>query len=746
MFATRVDQIATAALMVSLALATSTSWAADAAAEQSESTTPKPASLETIVVTAQKRAQEAQDVPVNLYALSNQALESQGITSIQDLGGTVAGVQIQQINPGQMSMSIQGLADFSESNASTSVNGYYLDEVPINWLQGFMPEVGLWDVERVEVLRGPQGTLFGEGAEGGTIRVITRKPDSTSFFGRYEVGWNNTYQGGGGSGKAFASINVPLSPNLLAVSVAAGYTNLPGWIDIPDLNETNSNWWKSVNSRIALRYTPTSALTFDLMYLMNQSNFQNFAATSPYQFNPAAVAPPGLGAPVKADSPQHDRLDIGALTINYDVGFASLVSATSWQRHRNSSITDLSSTGPSLFGPVAGADSTSTSYYNYNTSTLTQELRLVSNGKQTVDWTIGAYGKKDDRQFLQGYTFDLPAVPTNQPYLEDTRYTKKAWAVFGDADYHVTNQFSIQAGLRYYSEKNGLSDLYVVDTPLFGIVGGTLQTADSTASKTSPKVGLSYQLSNDVLLFARAANGFRGGGANAIDLQVYPYVPKGFGSDSVWAYEVGVKTTPLPGYYLNVYAFDDRWTDLQVPFLTNNDEATYTANAGHAQSYGAELEAGGHVSTGLVLGFTFSYIDAYIQDDVANATGTVLVHAGAKLPNTSPFRYALTAQYTKDFTNTLQGIFNARYRISSGQWSDTGNTPEFFVNQQQQLYASVALAGMGEHKWGTIVLWGDNLLNRDDAYAKYPALGAVGYPYISYIRPRNFGLEYRQTF
>lgn len=747
MLATRVGPCVTAALALSLAFAPPAS-SADAPADSntSNNTKPEEKSLEQIVVTAQKRAQEAQDVPISLYAISNQALESQGITSLQDLSSTVAGVQIQQVNPGQMIMSIQGLSDFSESNASTSVNGYYLDEVPINWLQGFMPEVGLWDIERVEVLRGPQGTLFGEGSEGGTIRVITKKPDSTSFFGNYQVGVSETEGGGGEGTKGMGSVNLPLVQNVLAMSVAGSYTTLPGWIDIPNLNETDSNWWKSINSRVAVRYTPTSELTVDLMYLMNQDNFQNFAATQPGVFDPEQVAPPGLGAPVRADSPQHDRLDIAALTINYDFGFASLVSASSWQRHRNDSITDLSSTGPSLFGPVDGAGSISTSYYNYNTSTLTQEVRLVSNGKQTVDWTVGVYGKKDDREFVQAYDFDLPAVPTNQPYLEDTRYTKKAWAVFGDADLHVTNKFSIQAGVRYYSEKNGLSDLYVDSTPLFGITAGTLQLANSTASKTSPKIGASYNLTDNVLLFATAASGFRGGGANAIDLKVYPYVPAGFGADSLWAYEAGVKTTPLPGYYLNLYGFDNRWSELQLPFLTNNDEATYTTNVGHATSYGAELEAGGEVSTGLVLGFNFSYIDAYIQNDIENATGVLLDRAGAKLPFTSPFRYAITAQYTRDLSSTLQGVINVRYRQSSGQWSDTGNTPEFYVDQTEQLYASIGLTGLGEHKWGTIQIYGDNLLNRDDALAKYPELGAVGYPYISYFRPRNIGIQYKQTF
>src|SRR5579862_3077959 len=292
MHTTRVDLTLRAAVALSLALATSAALA-DAPADRdtkSDNTKSDKTSLETVVVTAQKREQVAQDVPISLFAISNKALEDQGITSLQDLGGTVAGVQISQVNPGQMIMSIEGLSDFSESNASTTVNGYYLDEVPINWLQGFMPEVGLWDIDHVEVLRGPQGTLFGEGSEGGTIRVITKKPDATSFFGRYEVGVNETDGGGGEGVSGMGSVNIPLVQNVLAASVAVGYNSMPGWIDIPNLNQTDTNWWKSVNSRIAVRYTPTAALTVDLLYLMNQDNFQNFAATQPYLFDPELVS------------------------------------------------------------------------------------------------------------------------------------------------------------------------------------------------------------------------------------------------------------------------------------------------------------------------------------------------------------------------------------------------------------------------------------------------------------------------
>ena len=189
--------------------------------------------LSEIVVTAQKREQMAQDIPVSLYAVSGKELEKQGITGIQEFGNNTAGVSIAQSNPGNMRLTIRGAGDVSSSNQASSVNGLYLDETVMSYVPGHMPEVGLWDVERVEVLRGPQGTLFGDGSEGGTLRVITKKPDSTKYFGRYDASVHSTTLGGTGFG-AGASVNIPISKDVLGMSLAVRHRKSEGWIDIPD--------------------------------------------------------------------------------------------------------------------------------------------------------------------------------------------------------------------------------------------------------------------------------------------------------------------------------------------------------------------------------------------------------------------------------------------------------------------------------------------------------------------------------
>jgi outer membrane receptor protein involved in Fe transport len=231
-----------------------------------------------IIVTAQKREQNAQDVPISLVAVTGESIERQGISSLQELGNSIAGVTILAGNPGAMRLAIRGASDLSSSNQSASVNGFYLDETAMSYVPGYMPEVSLADIERVEVLRGPQGTLFGEGSVGGTLRVITRKPDSQKFFGRVKLGAYAT-SGGGEGYAAQINTNIPIVQDVLAVSVAGGYRNLPGWIDIPDINVKNSNTSKLSDGRFALRYTPSTDFTLDLFYQISSkiSQYQSLA-------------------------------------------------------------------------------------------------------------------------------------------------------------------------------------------------------------------------------------------------------------------------------------------------------------------------------------------------------------------------------------------------------------------------------------------------------------------------------------
>ena len=576
-----------------------------------------------IVVTAQKREQFAQEVPISLTALTGETIERQGITSIQELGNSVAGVNIAAANPGAMRLVIRGVSDVSSSNQSASVNGFYVDDTVMSYVPGYMPEVSLMDIERVEVLRGPQGTLFGEGSEGGTLRVITRKPDSTKTFVRIKAGAYATKGGGQGySGQANA--NIPLVRDLLAVTVAGSYRDLPGWIDIPDISIKDSNTSKLKDGRIAARLTPSSSLTVDAFYQISRSKIFDFVTTDRNELNPGKAHVPGGPGPVGGLSPSEGRLDIGALTVRYDVGPATLVAASSLTTSTYDTTRDLTTIIPVAFPPFLVPNATAQSISRVRSHALTQEIRLVSNGTKTINWTIGGFYKHEDRAIDEGYVFNIPAFPpigyVDQP-LSHSDQKGNSWAVFGDIDYKLTEQLSLQAGLRYFKDDSSfvVTQLSGSILPLGFAPEGFVQSGTNHSHATSPKVGLTYKISPKALVFAKFSKGFRSGGANTAPLAVYPYAKSQYGPDSLNAYEIGLKTTPMRGMTLNVYAYHNDWKDVQLPFRTGDGLYSYVQNAGNAKVDGLEVELSDDITPSLNVGLTYAYNNAKISNDVRDS-------------------------------------------------------------------------------------------------------------------------------
>ena len=700
--------------------------------------------LAEIVVTAQKREQIAQDIPVSLYAVSGADLERQGITSIVDIGNNTAGVSIAQSNPGNMRLTIRGAGDVSGSNQASSVNGFYLDETVMSYVPGHMPEVGLWDVERVEVLRGPQGTLFGDGSEGGTLRVITKKPDSTRLFGRYDASVEST-NGGGTGFAAGGSVNIPISKDVLAMSVAGRYRKTAGWIDIPDLNLKDTNQSNLSDGRIALRYTPTQALTIDAFYLYHKAVLDgDQLGTSQGELNPEA-AHHGAG-PVKSLSTERDNSSMGTLTINYDFGFASLISASAQTVSTNESYRDITAGAVAVFPPSFIPGNIDTTHDRWESKAFTQELRLVSNGNQALGWTVGAYYKNETRIVNDDLIFNVPAIHYIDNPQQRSDQNGKSWAVFADGDYKLTDRWAVQAGLRYFSDKKTFQNLQVRGSafPLGLSPTGTLSGNISDSTATSPKIGVTFKVNPQVLLFAKYSEGFRAASPNAIPLSLYPQATAFAKPDKLKSTEVGIKTTPWAGGYVNVYLYDNDWIDLQVPIRTADNIWTYNVNAGKAKMKGLELEAGGNVTKGLRLGLAYAYTDSTIDGNVYdNVTPPRLVIVGGnQLPIVAKNKATLSANYETELTDSLKGSIDGRYRVSSENFSDAANTARYANGATKQLFLRIGVSGA----WGSLSLYGDNLLDRDDTLAKFPPTGPVLYVLNSFVRPRNYGLEYKGTF
>jgi len=697
----------------------------------------------TIIVTAQKREEAAQDVPISLYAIKGEAIERQGITSVQELGNSVAGVSIAALNPGAMRLTIRGASDLSSSNQSASVNGFYIDETVMSYVPGFMPEVSLLDIERVEVLRGPQGTLFGDGAEGGTLRIITRKPDSTSTFGRAKVGAYSTEHGGQGW-SAQANANVPLIRDVLAVSLAGSYRNLPGWIDIPDISVKDSNTSKLTDGRIAVRYTPNTALTIDAFYQVGRSKIRDFISTDRDELNPHRVAAAYGAGPVGGLSPSEGRLDVGALTVSLDTGIATLVSASSLTTSSYDSARDLTTALPAAFPPFMLPRATAQSIFRVRSRAFTQEVRLVSNGDTSLRWTLGGYFKHESRSVEDGFVFNVPAISAVDAPLSHSDQKGDAWAVFADVDYDLTEKFSVQAGVRYFKDDKSFAVKQLTGSafPLGFPPAGSVQSGNDSSSATSPKIGLTYKLSSNALVFARYSQGFRSGGANTLPVSTYTYATKQFGADSLNAFEIGLKTTPFAGWTANVFVYHNDWRDLQLPFRTNDGVFSYVRNAGKAKADGVEVEIDGNLTSALSVGLTYAYNNSAIDGDVVDGFGHVIVPSGSELPVNSKNKVTASAHYERAVTSDLTFSLDSRYRWASATFSDPANTAAFVNQPTSQLYLGTSLAG----RWGKLTVFADNVFDRADTTAKFPPAGPPLYVYSNYLRPRNFGIEFKRDF
>ena len=696
----------------------------------------------TIIVTAQKRKQAAQDVPMSLTTLPAAAIERQGIASLQELGNSVAGVSIAAANAGAMRLTIRGASDISSSNQSASVNGLYVDETVMSYVPGYMPEISLLDIERVEVLRGPQGTLFGDGAEGGTLRIITRKPDSTRTFGRVKLGAYATQHGGMGWATQ-GSVNVPLVQDVLAVTVAGGFRNLPGWIDIPDLQVKDSNTSKLVDGRIAVRFTPNGALTVDAFYQTGRSNVRDFISTEREELNPRKVAAGAGAGPVGGLSPSKGKLDMAALTLSYDTGPATLVSASSLTDATYDTTRDLTTALPAAFPPFMVPGAMAQSIYRVRSRAFTQELRLVSNGGGQLQWTLGGYLKHENRSVEDGFVFNVPAIQTVDQPLSHSDQKGDAWALFADIDYSLTKQLSVQAGLRYFKDDKTFSVKQLTGSafPLNFPPAGTVQTGADSADATSPKLGLTYNVSPDALVFVKYSQGFRAGGANTVPLATYPYATSQYGPDSLHAYEAGLKTTPFAGWNVNTYVYHNDWRDLQLPFRTQDGTFTYVRNAGNAKTDGVEVEIAADLTPALNIGLTYAFNNSAIDGDVFDSFGKLIVAKGSQLPINSKNKLTATAHYKRPVGDNLTLSLDGRYRWASKTFSDPGNTLDFANKPTSQLYLGATLAG----RWGTVTVFADNVFDRADTTAKYPPNPPL-YIYSSFLRPRNFGLEFKRDF
>lgn len=588
-------------------------------AEEQPSTGPERASTsdagaEDIVVTATRRSLKLQDVAQSIQAIGGENLRAQGAVNFADYGRTVAGVSFQDDGPGRSQIFIRGVSTGGDVDTGKEATvGVYIDETPVTEGSS-QPDLKLFDIDRVEVLRGPQGTLFGSGSLGGTVRIITNQPkfDDTAGYGEIQ---GSVTEGGGLNGAANAWLNLPVGEETAVRAVGYALHN-SGFLDNGQTGEDDINDETTYGGRLAIRHQPSGQLNVVLtgMYQHTESG----------AYNRVADRYPALIIDQREPEPFTDRFAGINLKIEADLGIADLTSATSYFDRKRSFESDIDYFLEALAGIPRGR-----SAITYKARSFAQEVRATSKGDGPFKWLVGGFYISRDEEYAQTIN-DRTAPPASTSgdnlFYATTDGKIRQISGFGEVSYELSEGLTTTAGLRV-SRTTRKADA-VKDGLIFG--GRSEEFANFKGTATTPKFNLSYKPDDKTLIYMQAAKGFRIGGTNPglppCDTCVAQVQPA-FGSDSLWNYEIGVKSQPFGNSFtLNTSVFWIDWKNIQLN-VNREDGFNGFVNAGRARSRGVEIEANGKLSRQISLGGQVTYTDAELRSLNPGLTGVAVIRA-----------------------------------------------------------------------------------------------------------------------
>jgi len=642
---------------------------------------------EVVTVTATKRESSTLDVPISIEVLSEQELRDRGAQNIEDVAANVASFWVQNLGPGQSLVSMRGVSAGQIARDQPGLKeqvGIYLDESPIS-LSLFTPDLDLVDVGRVEVLRGPQGTLFGAGSDTGTVRYISNQPVLESNEGFVEFGAADV-DAGSSVGDVKAGINVPMGEKAAGRFVGY-YTHLSGYIDAvqPDLStDSNVNDGFRSGARAAVAFVPSENLTITPRVAVQRDERNGWNLQDAYNIlaNPFTTTRPAVTLSDREEFTQlqesfKDDFLLADLNLRYDFGPMALTSITSYVDRKIRVIRDTTALTASFTGATAGFPEPvytldSPLYDNTDAGVWSQELRL-SGENDRVQWLGGLFLMSAERDYGQnvsvpGFTAatGIPTqgaiAPLDSIYYSQFEYNLDQWALFGDATVKLTKRFSLTAGLRYYDyheEKKGEVDGAFASNPNFP-TGVLSLTGSVEANDLAPRVIGNWMLDEDSALYVQASKGFRLGGINDplnIPLcSVEDLVTFGgydtWDDEKVWNYEFGWKQRRLPGNSsVNLALFYMDIEDLQTTVTAGTCSSRLVINVPKARSRGIEVEYDAAPTPNFDIAFSGSFNNGELgstvtsTDALGNTTVVSGIEEGRRLPSVPEVQGALSAIY-----------------------------------------------------------------------------------------------------
>ena len=693
-----------------------------------------------IVVTAQKRIERLIETPQSVASISAADLGRLNATQFTDFADTVPGLQFTTQGAGTAQISLRGVTTGADVGPTVAI---YVDEVPYGSSSSFANgvrralDVGLFDLERIEVLRGPQGTLYGASAMGGVLKYVMRTPSLTDAGGSAQLGVSDIRRGGtsyDGSGV----VNLPLVEDKLAARASGYYARSGGYVDNVATGQSDVDRGRIYGGRLDLYAKPSEDLTVRVTGFA-QNIRRDGGSYSSIALTGAPVAGP-LDQSHPLEEPFRANFRLVSGTIGYEFGGATLTSVSSYQSAKAYTTTDGSAVYAPLLNLFFGIPAQAVGVDELaRTRKFTQELRLASEAGSPLEWLVGGFYTREKSLLHQvgtAYGAGLTILPVN---IVDAsiRSSYREYALFGDLTYHLTDKFDVTGGVRYAHNKQAFQQ----DASGLLVAPGPRRT--SGEGVTTYLANARYRFTSHMTAYARFATGYRPGGPNylAIDPSTGTAVaPATFGSDSLDSYEVGFKAeTPDRRFGIDLSAFYIDWKNIQL--LTAVAGVTTYLNAGGAHIKGGELTLTARPGRGWLMTGAFAYNDGYITDDNA-ALGA---RSGERLPNTPHVTASVNADY-RMVDSPLQPRLGATLRYvsdRSASFDANGSLPQYDLPD----YVAVDLrAGLSVGPVDA-QFYVKNLFDVRGQLSAQTILSGFGGPaQVTIMQPRTIGLKLTTDF
>jgi len=651
-----------AAGLVSAAAAMPAS-AQDAAAAPAASAATDNSGVEVVTVTARKASELVQDVPMSISTMRADQMVKENTTTIREYFAKIPGLNLGR-SGSRIDVSIRGITTGSNANPTMAIT---IDDSPFGSSTGvgggslLMPELDPYDLQRIEVLRGPQGTLYGASNLGGLIKYVTAQPNTSQFSGRVQVDGSRVAHGGNGYGVR-AGLNIPLVTDKLGLRMSVFDRQDAGWVDDLTTGRADVNKTKVKGGRAALLWTPNDALSVRASVLHQRSQGKGSGGEA-VDVDLRPIYGEYVGASMPGTFTYDRRTDFADLVVEYEMPWASLQSTSSFGRTRFEGPQDLSWVFGGLLENIFRAPLGALITAPMSVHKRTQEIRLDSpDDGRKLEWRLGLFYTNEDSYSGQVLTARNRTTGAEQglPLLLNSQSTNafEERAAFGVLTYHFTPAFDVQTGFRYsrnkqvYTNSNG------------GILGGTdpLFTGGSQESKTTYMVTPRYKVAKNLMLYGTVATGYRPGGPNG---SVSPTIPRSYQADTTRNLELGMKGQFLDNrLQLDAAVFRIDWDDIQVILRDPATSFSYTANAAGAKSEGIEISGVFYPARGWTISGNTAFTNAVLTSSLGDLSNG---RAGDRLPFSAKRTAALSI--SRDF------------KLANG-WTVTGGASSNYVGER----------------------------------------------------------------